>query len=111
MNLNEIIMTTHCRADRLERLVAIATTIGFGDVVLEVPTLDGLKKEVLLDSGALLIMDKDEKVLVTALVPSISRVTALYNSAGIKHIPQSVYNKVVKNQKKYKDFIMEGKRG
>lgn len=91
-------LSKHCTEDRLDRLVKIATTIGFGKVILTCEVNGG--RECLTDTGVLLVKDLYEEFLITAYVINIKRLTAMYASHGYTRIPSGIYNTVCKNMKR-----------
>lgn len=97
--MNRMKMTKHAAEDRIDRLMQIATTIGFGKEVLCVPSdtkPDAV--ECLTDTGVIIIKSADKKVMITAYVATIDRVFALYKGKA----PQWMIEKVRKAQKKFK---------
>lgn len=89
-------MSKHTKTDRLDRMVYIATTVGFGNIVLE--RVEGDKRECLTDTGVLLIKALQTDFLITAFIVSIDKANALYKSAGIARMPDSLYRKINKNK-------------
>lgn len=91
-------LSKHCTEDRLDRLVRIATTIGFGEVILTSEVRGG--RECLTDTGVVLIKDLYEEFLITAYVIDINRLTAIYSAHGYTRIPNSIYKTVCRNMRK-----------
>ena len=87
MTAQKMTLSYHCTEERAERLVFIAEHIGWGEVVLEVPS-NG-RRECLTDTGVLLVKAMKEEFLITAYVPSIDKACAIYQSIGLK-FPQSM---------------------
>lgn len=92
-------LSKHCTEERLDRLVHISMTIGFGEIILTNITADN-KRECLTDTGVVLIMDLYDDFLITAYVIDIDRLTAMYLSHGHDRVPTKIARKVVKNMKK-----------
>jgi hypothetical protein len=92
-------LSKHCTEERLDRLVHISMTIGFGEVILTNITADH-KRECLTDTGVVLIMDLYDDFLITAYIIDIGRLTAMYLSHGYDRVPTKIARKVVKNMKK-----------
>jgi hypothetical protein len=90
-------MSRHAKEDRLDRLVYIATTIGFGNVIFEKHCGD--KRECITDTGVLLVKAANEELLITAYILAIDKATAVYASimGEGKRLPQSLYNTIKKN--------------
>ena len=96
--MEKVMLTNHCRGERLDRLVRIATEIGFGEVILTIRHEEMHRRECLTSTGIIMIKDIQEEVLITAYVASIDRVIAMYKSQGFNSPPPSVRNKVLKNK-------------
>lgn len=96
-----IIMSEHCKIERLERMVYIATTVGFGDPVFEVYCED--KRECVTDTGVILVKSLNEDFLITAYIGSIDKISAMYHGAGYDKMPTWLYNKVLKNRRYLKE--------
>ena len=92
-----MIISEHCKTDRINRMVYIATTVGFGEVVLEVKCED--KRECVTDTGVILVKALKEDFLVTAYIGSIDKITSMYKAVGKDKMPNWLYSKVVKNMR------------
>ena len=74
------VVTKHCSEERMERLIQIGTTIGFGEkVLIEQYNEKTDHLERLMDNGLLLILDTKGEVLITAF-PVFNLV---YTTSGI----------------------------
>lgn len=89
-------MSEHTKTDRLDRMVYIATTVGFGNVIFERVEQD--KRECLTDTGVLLVKALESDFLITAFIVSIDKANAMYKSAGKGRMPDSLYRKINKNK-------------
>lgn len=100
MKIRELVPTLHCTEDRLERVVYIATTIGFGDeIVKSVEYIDKNGRKGyrhLTDNGVIVATDLKVTKLVTMFIGTMDQVKAMY---GSEKIPTYLYNKVRKNKK------------
>jgi hypothetical protein len=92
-------MTKHATQERMDRLVKIALTLGWGEILLKSPKENGTKMECITSTGVLMIMNKDCDTLITAFVPSIDKVTAVYKNCG-QTVPKTLKQVVVRNTKK-----------
>lgn len=94
-----LVMSEHTKVDRLERMVYIASTIEFGNTLLEVPN-DRNRIECITDTGVILVKARSESndILVTAFVATVEKVSAMYHSAGYDHIPEYLYRRIIKNK-------------
>ena len=89
-------MSEHTKTDRLDRMVYIATTVGFGNVVFEKVEED--KRECLTDTGVLLVKALEKDFLITAFIVTLDKASALYKSAGYERMPDNLYRKIQKNK-------------
>lgn len=101
MKTTRIQMTSHVIDDRLDRLTYIAMNVGFGNVILERIHEDSKKRDCFTDTGVLLIKDAYKEVLITAYIPDIDKVTAIYRNCGYATTPQEIVRLVKKNRKHY----------
>lgn len=76
--MTEIIMTAHVTDDRMDRMVKIATTIGFGKPIVQKFQRNGNRAQ-LTTTGVILIKAPDEEVLITAFVGNTNKVKWLLN--------------------------------
>lgn len=98
MTAKRVKMTTHVREERLDRLTYIAMNVGFGEVVLEHPHNDGSGKiDCITDTGVLIIKSARDGAIITAYIPDINKVTAIYRKMGYTRIPTAINNRVLKN--------------
>ena len=95
MKAKKIVMSTHVREDRLDRMTYIAINVGFGEVVMEHRM--ETKKECITNTGVILVKNLEDDFLITAFVGTIDKVTAIYHANGYDRIPTNIYNKVTKN--------------
>ena len=87
-------MSRHLKEDRLDRLVAIATTIGFGNVIKEAEHNEATA--MLTDTGVIYIVDKAQKFVITVYVATIEEMVAMYEG---QNIPPFLWKKIKKNSK------------
>ena len=98
MTAKRVKMTAHVIEERLDRLTYIAMNVGFGEVVLEHPHEDGSGKvDCLTDTGVLIIKSAKTGAIITAYIPDIGKVTAIYHKMGYTRIPTAMNNKIMKN--------------
>lgn len=91
--MEKFVGTKHAIVDRQERLVRIATTIGFGEIIAERES--GGKIKSITDTGVMWVHTK-ERVLVTAYVANINDAYFVFDGRP----PASIVAKVKKNAKK-----------
>ena len=89
-------MTYHAQMERTDRLVYIAMTVGFGEVVFEHRTHE--HRECITDTGVLLVKPLDEEKLITAYIVGMDKAMALYrNTYGNQRMPHRLYNTIRNN--------------
>lgn len=93
----KITMSKHVLNDRMERMVYIAQRIGWGEVIVEVPSSNNTRM-CLTNTGVVLIKPTHEERLVTAYLANYNDVLWLYRSIGMERIPSFISAKVKKNR-------------
>lgn len=83
----------------MDRVVFIATTIGFGEIVEEFYIKDnhGKHYECVTSTGVIIIKDLSKKVIITMFVGRMAQVKRLY---GDREIPKNLKAVVKRNEKK-----------
>jgi hypothetical protein len=90
IQMQKFIITKHCTEERMERLVNIGMTIGFGEeVLIERYNRETDHVERLMDNGLLLILGSRAEILITAFPVDIDRAFAMYAEAN-KELPRTV---------------------
>lgn len=97
--MEKFIPTKHLTEDRMDRVVFIATTIGFGEIVEEFYIEDnhGKHYECVTSTGVIIIKDLSKKVIITMFVGRMAQVKRLY---GDREIPKNLKAIVKRNEKK-----------
>ena len=97
--MEKFIPTKHLTEDRMDRVVFIATTIGFGEIVEEFYIEDnhGKHYECVTSTGVIIIKDLSKKVIITMFVGRMAQVKRLY---GNREIPKNLKAVVKRNEKK-----------
>lgn len=91
-------ISNHVKNERIDRFMNIQQFFGIGEEYLSVYK-DG-KTTVLTNTGIILIMSADKKILVTCYVATMNQAMALYRiKRGNKKMPQWLYCKIIKNNK------------
>lgn len=92
-------MTYHARIERADRLTYIAMNVGFGEVILETPHPKYADRiQCLTNTGVFIVKTKQGDV-ITAFIPTVERVSAMYRAMGYNRVPTYVMNKAKKNVK------------
>lgn len=96
-------MTGHARYDRTNRINYIIDTIGIGNVIAEIATVDDLGRagfQKLTDTGVIIVLSADNKTIVTAFIGTLAQVCNVYKTAKkCQRLPDGLYNKVLNNNK------------
>ena len=107
MEAMRITLSHHLTADRLERMTAIATTIGFGKIVEEFE--DDIYGEptwhCLTDTGVLLVKSADKTKVITLYVATAHRISAYYYKKR-NHQPAPAYlMRIAKNNERKRPYL------
>lgn len=97
-------LSRHASRDRVERLSRIVIEVGLGHSVFEGISDD--RACTITSTGVLLIWDYESqsKVLLTAYLISIDKAMAICRKKGCEHIPNRLYNTIVKNTRIHKEL-------
>ena len=95
-------MTHHVTEERLDRIMAIAQHIGWGTELVSVTDKDSPDHVLVLTSTSVLLIKSHNGHLVTAFVPTVGRVRAIYAMLGYDHVPDPVYYRLQKSIKMMK---------
>jgi hypothetical protein len=89
-------MSKHAQFDRTDRLVYIATTVGFGEVIIRHEREDSV--ECITDTGVVMIKSLKEDFLITAYICDIDKAMAICRAMGMPQVPNALYRKILKNR-------------
>lgn len=97
--MEKFIPTKHLTEDRTDRVVFIATTIGFGEVVDEFYIEDnhGKHYECVTSTGVIIVKGLDKKTVVTMYIARHGQIKRLY---GDRPIPRGLAVVIKRNEKK-----------
>ena len=97
--MEKFIPTKHLTEDRMDRVVFIATTVGFGETVEEFFIEDnhGKHYECVTSTGVIIIKDLSKKVVITMFVGRMAQIKRLY---GDKEIPRNLKAIIKRNEKR-----------
>lgn len=97
--MEKFIPTKHLTEDRMDRVVFIATTIGFGEIVEEFYIEDnhGKHYECVTSTGVIIVKGLDRKTVITMFIGRMAQVKRLY---GDREIPKNLKVVVKRNEKK-----------
>lgn len=85
----------HLLVDRADRLLNIATTVGFGEIIYKQKLEDQSAWAVFTNTGVMLITDIHDSFIVTMYLPTVKQVIAIFNG----YVPSDLYKVLVKNEK------------
>lgn len=88
--------TRHASEDRLDRITAIALTIGFGRVIKE-RQRDG-KWYQITDTGVMVVRTPDKAAIITMWAATQRQVADIY---GEETVPGTLRNRMKANKKKF----------
>ena len=101
--ITKITFSEHLLKDRMDRMVKIATTIGFGVIIEEFRATD--KYYCLTDTGVILIKSLDRAKVITAFPAHLDRIYALYKSVD-KFPPKNII-RIIRNNEIKRKFLYE----
>ena len=99
MRPNDLTISAHLLTERVERLTYILSQPDLCDLTPAIEVPIGNKREVLTIDGVLLVKAATTEFVITAYLPSINKVYAMYQSIGRSHIPDQICKKVNKNRR------------
>lgn len=85
-------VSKHFREERLERATYIATTVGFGEVVAEMPSKALMMR--LTNTGVILVVEPETDTLVTMYIATLEQYAYI---ANLVKVPKEVKKKVREN--------------
>ena len=93
--------TKHALEEREDRIVWIATEVGFGQVVDTIQIYDverGYRRVELTETGVAIIKAVDEEVVITMYLPTQRQLATWYN--GSRFVPVRLLNVAKRNEKR-----------
>lgn len=91
-------MTYHARVERQARIQYIMENIGIGETVATKEKPREGKKELLTDTGIILVTNTAETILITMFIASIDKAYALYINDKKEPLPRDLRNTIVHNR-------------
>lgn len=86
----------HLLEDRSDRLISIATTVGFGEITYKRKLAKGIGWAVFTDTGVMLVTDIHDSFIVTMYLVSMKQASSIFNG----EIPVDLFEIIKRNQKK-----------
>lgn len=107
MTAEKTTISYHASEERIERLTACLTTLGYNDFVLQVEDKQrgNNTTQFLTDTGIIIVRNSDNGNIVTGYMATIAQAIKMYRVAGFEKMPDGMYNKIVRNNKKYKELL------
>ena len=97
--MEKIIPTKHLTEERMDRVVFIATTIGFGEILENFYVEDnhGKHYECVTSTGVIIVKGLDKKTVVTMYVAHYNQIKRLYKE---REIPKNLKLVIKRNEKR-----------
>ena len=97
--MERFIPTKHLTEDRMERVVFIATTVGFGEIIEEFYVEDNHGKhfECVTSTGVIIVKSLDKLTIVTMYVARHNQIKRLYKE---REIPNGLKVVIKRNEKR-----------
>ena len=95
-------ITYHISEDRLDRACFIMQTIGIGEIVKEEKVIQETGRiswQCLTNTGVLLVMDEQKKIVITLYIATQAKVSAMYKG----NTPSWMF-KIVRKNKVYQEM-------
>ncbi len=104
----KIEFSEHAKADREERIIRIATTVGFGEVIECFPEHNkyGDTMHCLTDTGIIIVKDRQQTKVITMFPCSEAKLLA-YWKIHRKSAPPTTIRKVIQNNQRKRKFLFE----
>ena len=101
-NLYEISISSHFARARSARCERMNVVLGgnWGNIICLTMQEDGLAWHCVTDTGLLVVLSKDQKVIVTCYLATFSRAKRVFDSAGA-HMPKALQKRISKNSERY----------
>jgi hypothetical protein len=93
--------SSHARNHRVDRIVFIATEIGYGETVDNIQIYDverGYRRVTLTETGVAIIKAMEEEFVITMYCPTQRQLKVWYGSQGA--VPIRLWNAAGRNEKK-----------
>lgn len=97
--MEKIITTRHLTQERMDRVVYIGTTIGFGEVVEEVLIPERQHYECMTNTGVIIVKGLDKRTIITMYIARVHQLNKLYALAK-KPVPMQLKRIVQRNEKR-----------
>ena len=86
----------HLVEDRMDRLISIANTVGFGEITYKRKLEKGTGWAVFTDTGVMLVTDVHDSFIITMYLVSIKQASAIFHG----EIPVDLFEVIKRNQKR-----------
>lgn len=99
-------LSAHASTERLERLYYLNMEVGIGNELCSIPGVTEGRKEVLTDTGIILILGDDD-IVITAYMATINKAICIWKLVygDNAKIPKPLYRRIISNKQKYEKAI------
>lgn len=106
--LCEMTISSHFAKDREERCKRINEVLDgdWGEIICKVEDTEKRSKIAITDNGLYVVMDTQEKFLITCYLAKYSKAQALFEKAG-EMMPKNLRKKIGENVKRYRNLYAE----
>lgn len=107
MTAEKTTISYHASEERIERLTACLTTLGYNNFVLQVEDKKrgNNTTQFLTDTGIIIVRNSDNGNLVTGYMATVAQAIKMYRVAGYQKMPDGMYRRVVRNNEKHKELL------
>lgn len=94
-------LSKHAKVDRPDRILWIATEVGFGQIVDTIQIYDverGYRRIELYETGVAIFKPIDEEIVITMFLPTQRQLATWYN--GSRFVPVRLLNVAKRNEKR-----------
>ena len=104
--MTRIVFSKHAIEDRTDRIVKIATAMGFGEVIEEFPSENymGPTRHCLTNTGVIIVKPRDKEEVITMFAVSDTKMRNYYEKAA-KAIPLYMIKVARQNKKRFLDLV------
>lgn len=107
MTAEKTTISYHASEERIERLTACMTALGYNEFVLQVEDKERKNNttKFLTDTGIVIVRNSNNGNLVTGYMATVAQAVKMYRMAGYKKMPDGMYRRVVRNNEKHKELL------
>ena len=92
------VVSKHMVEDRMDRVLAIAQYVGWGEIMIEVVDHNDVNRVLCFTTtGVMLVKGRGNGKLITAYVPTLDKVVAILSNSEYGSVPNYLLRKVKQN--------------